>query len=86
MHHSTLRSLACPVQQTSKHSRRGGAVPSKSGTVTSSFLSVARCSAGGEWFLCDDGWVGRVPAPEVRSAQAFQLFYARTDLVSRPLS
>jgi len=47
---------------------------------------VARCSAGGEWFLCDDGWVGRVPAPEVRSAQAFQLFYARTDLVARPLS
>ena len=38
------------------------------------------CRADGQWYLCDDGWVGVVPAPQVRQAQAFQLFYARADL------
>lgn len=44
------------------------------------------CRAGGEWYLCDDGWVGHVPASEVRTSQAFQLFYARTNLAAQPLS
>ena len=41
---------------------------------------------GDEWYLCDDGWVGRAAAPEVRAAQAFQLFYARADLAAQPMS
>jgi hypothetical protein len=43
-------------------------------------LSATVCRADGQWYLCDDGWVGVVPAPQVRQAQAFQLFYARADL------
>jgi hypothetical protein len=43
-------------------------------------LNANVCRADGQWYLCDDGWVGVVPAPQVRQAQAFQLFYARADL------
>lgn len=43
------------------------------------------CRAGEQWYLCDDSWVGAVPAAEVRRAQAFQLFYARADLAGQAL-